>query len=162
MSSGPNVYAGMQVNHSSQLEAWSPRWTGLLSILLITHENRPSGCWEDWLFCGPCYFSRDLQWNVFYLRWGCCCCAGASSSHIELWSGSLLERLRRQWPKTARADSPHHFPTSFSLHPPSPAKPCPLFLCSGDRLFAGIPTLQPGVAKGVAKQGLVFRYWSVF
>lgn len=130
MSSGPNVYAGMQVNHSSQLEAWSPRWTGLLSILLITHGNGPSGCWEDWLFCGPCYFSRDLQWNVFYLRWGCCC-AGASSSHIELRSGSLLERLRRQWPETARADSPHHFTTSFSLHPPPLPNPVLFFSAMG-------------------------------
>lgn len=40
-----------------------PKW--VTTILLITHENGESGCCEAWLFCGPCYFNRDLQWNVF-------------------------------------------------------------------------------------------------
>lgn len=39
----------------------------------------------------------------------------ASSSHIGLWSCSLLRGLRRQRPKTARADSLHHFSASFSF-----------------------------------------------
>lgn len=33
------VYAGMQVSHSGQWEAGSVRQSGLLPILLITHEN---------------------------------------------------------------------------------------------------------------------------
>lgn len=33
------VYAGMQVSHSGQWEAGSARQSGLLPILLITHEN---------------------------------------------------------------------------------------------------------------------------
>lgn len=107
---GLNAYAGMQVNHSSQLEALSLKQSGLLPILLITHENEESGCCEDWLFCGPCYFSRDLQWNVFYPHWGCC--AGQLLSH---WTMVVLiiERLRRRRPKTTRADSLHHFTASF-------------------------------------------------
>lgn len=44
---GLNAYAGMQVNHSSQLEALSLKQSGLLPILLITHENEESGCCED-------------------------------------------------------------------------------------------------------------------
>lgn len=40
-----------------------PKW--VTTILLITHENGESGCCEARLFCGPCYFNRDLQWNVF-------------------------------------------------------------------------------------------------
>lgn len=47
--------------------------------------------------------------------------ARPSSSRTELWSGSLLKGLRRQWPKTARTDSPRHFTTSFSLLCPPPS-----------------------------------------
>lgn len=118
------IHAGMQVNHSSQWEAWSLRRTGLLPILLITHENGASGCCEDWLFRSPCYFNRDRQWNVLYPRWGCC--AGQLLSH-GLWSCSLLRGLRRQRPKTARADSPHHLILFF-------------FSKQWGCLFPGIPT----------------------
>lgn len=117
--------AGMQVNHSSQWEAWSVRRSGLLTILLITHENGENGCCEDWLFCGPCYFNRDLQWNVFYPHWGCC--AGQLLSH---WTVVLLiieGGLRRQRPKIARADSLCYFNVSFSFS----------FSDSGDVCFAG-------------------------
>lgn len=80
--------------------------------------------------------------------------ARASSSHIELWSGSLLEGLRRQWPKTARADSPRHFTTSFSLLCPLPP---PLFFLQ--QRGSLVPRYSHTIgAKGIAKQGLVFHY----
>lgn len=107
---GLNVYAGMQVNHSSQWEAWSLRRSGLLPILLITHENRESGCCEDWLFCGPCYFNRDLQWNVFYPRWGFC--AGQLLSHwtmvLLIIEGGLGGSGPKQWEQTAFSTSAAH------------------------------------------------------
>lgn len=78
--------------------------------------------------------------------------ARASSSHIELWSGSLLEGLRRQWPKTARADSPRHFTTSFSLLCPPPL---PFFTAAGIACSQVFPHYR---RKGIAKQGLVFHY----
>lgn len=141
-----SVYAGMPVNHSSQSEAWSLRQSGLLPILLITHENGESGCCEDWLFCGPCYFNRDLQWNVFYPDWGCC--AGQLLSH---WTMVVLiiEGLRGQRPKTARADSLRHFTASLSFP----------FSNSGDVCSQVFPHCSK---KEKAKQGLVFYYCEVF
>lgn len=95
------------------MEGWSLKQSGLLPILLINHENGESGCCEDWLFCGPCYFNRDLQWNVFQCRG---CRAGQLLSH---WTMAMLitEGLRGQQPKPTRADSllPRHSNFYFSL-----------------------------------------------
>lgn len=133
-----NIYAGMQVNHSGQWEAWSLWQSGIVPILLITHENGASGCCEDWLFCSPCYFNRDLQWNVFIPTEAA---VQASSSLIGLRSCSLLRVLRRQRPKTARADSLRHFSASFSF-----------ILANSACLFPDIPMYSLTVAQGRKKK----------
>lgn len=93
-------------------EVWGK--VGYYPILLITHENGESGCCEDWLFCGPCYFNRDLQWNVFIHTEAT---AQASSSRTELWSCSLLKGLGGSGPKqreqTPFTTSPPHSPFLF-------------------------------------------------
>lgn len=77
-----------------------PHWA--TTILLITHENGESGCCEAWLFCGPCYFNRDLQWNVFIRAE-----AAAQGRLLSRWTMAALitEGLRGQRPKPMRADS---------------------------------------------------------
>lgn len=129
MSQAWNIYAGMQVNHYCQWEAWSVRQSGLVPVLLITHENGDSGRCEDWLFCSPCYFNRDLQWNVFIHAEAA---ERASSPLTGLWSCSLLKGLRRQQPKNMSADSLHLFSTPLPFS----------FSKQWGCLFPGIPTLQ--------------------
>lgn len=90
------------------MAGWSLKQSGWLPILLITHENGESGCCEDWLFCGPCYFNRDLQWNVFIRAEAA---AQASSSGAELWPCSLLRGLGGSGPN-------QHEQTAFSHSTP--------------------------------------------
>lgn len=90
---------------------WSLKRSGLLPILLITHENGESGC-EDWLFCGPCYFNRDLQWNVFIRAEAA---ARASSSCAELWPCSLLRGLGGSGPDQHEQTAFNHSTPPFSF-----------------------------------------------
>lgn len=91
---------------------WSLKRSGLLPILLITHENGESGCCEDWLFCGPCYFNRDLQWNVFIRAEAA---ARASSSCAELWPCSLLRGLGGSGPDQHEQTAFNHSTPPFSF-----------------------------------------------
>lgn len=73
--------------------------------------------------------STETYSGMFFIRTEA---AGqANSSRIGLWSCSLLRGLRRQRPKTARADSLHHFSASFPFS----------FSKQWTCLFPGIPTL---------------------
>lgn len=77
-----------------------PKW--VTTILLITHENGESGCCEDRLFRGPCYFNRDLQWNVFIRA------EAAAQARLLLrrtMAALITEGLRGQRPKPTPADS---------------------------------------------------------
>lgn len=107
------------------------------TILLITHENGESGCCEEWLFCGPCYFNRDLQWNVFIRAE-----AAVLGSLLSRWTMAVLitEGLRGQRPKPTRADS----------HQP---------LCSNFCFFGFAGSGDEREIKGWTRLGLLQSVW---